>query len=209
LLLSSEHRDTRGCSGPGTSPCSYLRLKGALFQTSTRKRKSGVALAAAILAVAAATAIAAIAWSDHGKNARSTTAANTRITSAARTETTVACQPWSECSPDAAWLRRVLRGAGFGRVGPGTGSALVIPGATPAGDRFLWAVRFVGRPDPIYRTYRGLPEVDGVSIYTDGTRLLWQVQRRNVYLEPPPERTLVARLVRLTIRVRAPIAPKD
>lgn len=84
----------------------------------------------------------------------------------------------------------------------------MIPHATAASDRYFWAVRSAGRPGPVYTTYQTLPEVDGISVYTDGTRLLWQAQGRNVYLEPPAQPTLLAQLVRLTIRVPAPIPPR-
>lgn len=164
-----------------------------------------MAVAATVIAVAVGTVTAAIAWSDQGIHTRSSTQADTRSTIEPNARTTIACQPWSECSPDAAWLRRVIRRAGLGKVGPGTGSALVIPGVTPTSARHLWAVQSAGQTDPVYQTYRALPEVDGVPIYTDGTRLLWQAQGRNVYLAPPPEQALLARLVRLTIRVEAPM----
>jgi hypothetical protein len=93
---------------------------------------------------------------------------------------------------------------GYGEVGAGTGSALVIPRATPASDRFFWAVPSGGAPDPVSEAYDALREVDDVQIYADGTRLVWQTQGRNVYLEPPLEQAALARLVRLTVEIPAP-----
>jgi len=47
--------------------------------------------------------------------------------------------------------------------------------------------------------------VEETLLYDDhDVRLLWQVQGRNVYVEPPPDRELLTRLVRLTQVIPAP-----
>ena len=116
---------------------------------------------------------------------------------------------WSVCSHDAQWLRNVLAKAGYPNVGPGTGSALVIPSENPSSQRYLWAVPGPP-PDPdVYSPSDELPRVGDTVIYGDKVRLVWRAQRRNVYFEPlflPPllDRQLLTRLVRLTQEVPAP-----
>ena len=120
--------------------------------------------------------------------------------------------PWSMCSPDAQWLRKVLVEAGYPGAGPGTGSALVIPAANPSSQTFLWAVRSSRPPNPnVYPPYDALPRVGDTAIYGDKVRLVWAAQGRNVYLEPlflDPlplrDRRLLPQLVRLTQEVPAP-----
>src|SRR5918999_3200437 len=73
--------------------------------------------------------------------------------------------PWSECSPGSRWLRRVLARGGFADPGPGTGSALLIPGEGPQG-RYFWAVRGAGRPDPVYSLHVELPRVGETVIFS-------------------------------------------
>ncbi len=113
---------------------------------------------------------------------------------------------WSVCSPDARWLREVLKKAAHGVIGQ-TGSALVIP---YGGAVYVWATRWHGRPDPRpsdqFAPYEPLPSVAGTHIYADSgdVRLYWWVQGRIVWVEPPPERRFLARLVRLTHAVPAP-----
>lgn len=84
-------------------------------------------------------------------------------------------------------------------MGPGTGSALLIPREGPS-QLFFWAVRGVGRPDPAaYSRYDGLPRIAGSTVYSDhNVRLRWAAQGRTVYLEPPPDPFLVRLLVVLT-----------
>jgi hypothetical protein len=120
--------------------------------------------------------------------------------------------PWSACSPDAQWLRRVLAEAGYPEAGPGTGSALVIPSANPSSQTFLWAVRsHRPRVVEVYPSYDRLSRVGHTSIYGDRVRLLWRAQGRFVYFEPLSvdplplrDRKLLPQLVRLTQRVPAP-----
>jgi hypothetical protein len=124
--------------------------------------------------------------------------------------------PWSVCSPDAQWLRRVLADAGYRGASPGTGSALVIPSANPTSQTFFWAVPSRRAPDPDeYSPYDALPRVGDTTIYGDKVRLVWWVQGRNVYFEPlflDPlplrDHKLLPQLVRLTQKVPAP-APSD
>ena len=116
-------------------------------------------------------------------------------------------EPWSKCSPNADWLREVLAKAVYEDVGPGTGSALVIPDANPSSQWFFKAVRPVGPIDrEEYAPYDPLPQVGETVIYGSRShvRLVWHVQGRNVYIEPPPNRQLLKRLVRLTQVVPAP-----
>jgi hypothetical protein len=147
---------------------------------------AGVALAAAVAAV-----VLALVWKGDSGNR-------------AEVRAQPSCDgPWSECSAGARWLRQVLARTGYEKVGPGTGSALVIP-AGRTNQQFFWAVRGVGRPHPAYSAYDKLPRVGVTSIYGDEVRLLWQAQGWNVYLEPPSDPTLLAKLVRLTRAVPAP-----
>jgi hypothetical protein len=112
---------------------------------------------------------------------------------------------WSECAPDARWLRRVLARGGYGRVGPGTGSALLIPREGPS-SLYLWAVPSVGRPDEDGSApYDMVPRIGGTTVYNDAdVRLRWNAQGRTVFLEPPPDPFLVRLLVVLTQIVPAP-----
>jgi len=118
--------------------------------------------------------------------------------------------PWSLCSPNARWLRRVLAEAGYPDAGPGTGSALVIPSENPSSQRFFWAVGSGAPPDPgVYSPSDELPRVGDTVIYGDKVRLVWRAQGRNVYfeplfLEPLVDRKLLIELVRLTQEVPAP-----
>jgi hypothetical protein len=115
------------------------------------------------------------------------------------------CQgPWSECSPDAQWLRRVLAEGGLTDAPPGTGSAVLITREGPSG-LFFWAVR-PGRSagSNEYSPYAKLVLVGETQVYTDGVRVFWRAQERHVFLEPPPELELLEKLVRLTNAVPAP-----
>jgi hypothetical protein len=115
------------------------------------------------------------------------------------------CQgPWSECSPDAQWLRRALPEGGLKDAPPGTGSALLITRDGPSG-LFLWAVR-PRRPAISIEdsAYTKLVRVGDTPVYTDGVRAVWPAQDRHVYLEPVPELKLLEKLVQLTRVVPAP-----
>jgi hypothetical protein len=105
-------------------------------------------------------------------------------------------QPWSRCSPDAFWLRRVLAYAGFRDVGQ-TGSALMIPNRRRQW-RFIWATPGT-RVDPVYKL---TARVDGRAVYSDRVRVTWIVQKRHVWVGPPPTRRLLVRLVRASASVR-------
>jgi hypothetical protein len=104
-------------------------------------------------------------------------------------------EPWSRCSPDAFWLRRVLAHAGFSHVGQ-TGSALIIPRGPQW--RFVWATSGT-RIDPVFELRSGAA---GRAVYGDRVRVTWIVQRRHVWVEPPPPRRLLVRLVRASLSVK-------
>jgi hypothetical protein len=114
------------------------------------------------------------------------------------------CQgPWSECSPDAQWLRRVVLQSGLRDAPPGTGSALLITREGPSG-LFMWAVRQGRTAASLEDFYAKLVLVEDTQVYTDGVRIVWRVQDRHVFLEPPPELKLLEKLVRLTNALPAP-----
>lgn len=160
-----------------------------------RRRK----LTAGALTLLIAASVLALAWKSDELGSRTGSGPEPNCT-----------EPWSECSPDAQWLRQVLAKAGYPDAGPGTGSALVIPSENPSSQQFFWAVLPVGPLDrEEYSPYNELPRVDDTPIYSDGVRLVWQAQGRNVYFEPlslkpPPDGELVTKLVRFTKVVPAP-----
>jgi hypothetical protein len=98
---------------------------------------------------------------------------------------------WSACSADARWLRRVLRHAGYRRIGS-TGSALTVLYAAggPRQLRYFWvtAGRLLGAD------YRHVYDIGRIRIYGDGIRVGWRIQGANVWIEPAPPRTVVAKL---------------
>ena len=107
-------------------------------------------------------------------------------------------EPWSRCSPDAFWLRRVLARAGFPHPGQ-NGAALIIP-APPQdlNQRFVWATPGT----QTWREYRLVSRVDGRPVFSDRVRVFWIVQKRHVWVEPPSARRLLLRLVRASAAVR-------
>jgi hypothetical protein len=110
---------------------------------------------------------------------------------------TPGCEPWARCSPDAAWLRRVLASIGYPNAGD-TGSALVVGGggADRRAQRFIWATpgggSGCGSGDHWARV--GKVEVCGSAV-----RVHWQAQGRRVWFEPPDR--LLRPLVRASLRV--------
>ena len=107
-------------------------------------------------------------------------------------------EPWSRCSPDAFWLRRVLARAGFPHPDQ-NGAALIIP-APPSqlNQRFVWATPGT----QIWPAYRLVSRVDGRPVYGDRARIVWIVQKRHVWVEYPPPRALLVRLVRASVAVK-------
>jgi hypothetical protein len=106
-------------------------------------------------------------------------------------------EPWSRCSPDAFWLRRVLARAGFPHPGQ-NGAALIIPAPPQASNqRFVWATPGM----QTWPEYRVVSRVDGRPVYGDRIRVFWIVQRRHVWVEYAPPRKLLIRLVRASIAV--------
>jgi hypothetical protein len=101
-------------------------------------------------------------------------------------------EPWSECSPDAFWLRRVLAQAGFPHPRQ-NGAALIIQN-----ERFVWATPGT-RTQPEYRLRW---RIDGRGVYGDGVRVTWIVQKRHVWVESPPSRRLLVRIVRASLTVK-------
>lgn len=120
------------------------------------------------------------------------------------------CEPWASCSPDAAWLRRVLASIGHPNVGD-TGSALVVGGCGADGRAqcFVWATPGSGSGCGWrdHWTKLGAVEVCGSAV-----RVRWEAQGRRIWLEPPDR--LVFPLVRASLRVPrlppelVPLAPK-
>ena len=101
-------------------------------------------------------------------------------------------EPWSRCSPDAVWLRRVLAHAGFRHVGQ-DGAALILPS-----QRFVWATPGT----QVARGYKVRSRADRRPVYGDGVRVTWIVHRRHVWVEPEPPRKLLVRLVRASLTVK-------
>lgn len=86
---------------------------------------------------------------------------------------------WSEC-PQARWLHRVVRDAGF-EVSGDTGGALEVK--ADEGSFYAWHER-AEEPlnDLVAREgYEVRPGADGV--FSDGTRLVWEAQGFHIYLE--------------------------
>jgi hypothetical protein len=108
-------------------------------------------------------------------------------------------EPWSRWSPDAFWLRRVLAHAGFRHPGQ-NGAALIIPTGSRSypTQRFVWANRGI-RPEPFYRV---VARVDGIPVRSDSVTVVWSVHRLHVWVQYPPPRRLLVRLVRATVAVR-------
>jgi hypothetical protein len=108
-------------------------------------------------------------------------------------------EPWSRCSPDAVWLRRALAVAGFHHPGQ-NGAALIIPTGRRSypTQRFIWANRGI-RPEAFYRV---IARIDGKPILSDGVSDVWSVQGMRVWVQDPPPRKLLVRLVRATFAVK-------
>jgi hypothetical protein len=128
--------------------------------------------------------------------------ASSLLVGAERSSATRSCtEPWAVCSPDARWLRTVLIRTGHRRVDQ-DGAALIT--SFPVGGswqyRFYWATS----GGPPARPYRRLYRVRGTSIFGDGVRIVWSAQEARIWVEPPPARTVVARLVAATIAVPRP-----
>lgn len=102
-------------------------------------------------------------------------------------------EPWSTCSPDARWLRRVLARTGHAHGVSANGAALVVWFARGAQrlERFVWTTPGT-RIDPAYRP---LYRVAGTPVFSDGTRVVWRAQGARIWVEPPPGRRAAARLV--------------
>ena len=92
--------------------------------------------------------------------------------------------PWTAC-PEADWVRRIVRSAGYRVVGS-TGSALVARGR---GESFyIWAT---GNAARVRRTaseggYVPVGTVDGVRIYSDAVRRWWLAQGFVLWVESGP-----------------------
>ncbi|MGH2681608.1 MAG: hypothetical protein ACRDIX_00050 [Actinomycetota bacterium] len=119
--------------------------------------------------------------------------------------------PWSDPDcPWAAWTGEVVETAGYEVTGD-TGSALIAEGA--GAEFFIWTTeadptdQYVVPPEPgfeegIYLLYQNVADI---TVYTDGTRLLWTVQGFHVWVEenvdgPIPVRALEP-LVRASLTV--------
>ncbi len=105
---------------------------------------------------------------------------------------------WS-CSPDAAWLRKVLARAGYWDVGA-TGSALETVTAARK-QRYFWTTPASSS------SARGLPEVNrvaGVRVYSDGVKQAWRAQGRLVWVHAPLANVALAELVRASLSISAP-----
>ena len=90
------------------------------------------------------------------------------------------------------YLFAVLALAGFPHPGT-TGSAYVIQK-----ERYVWATPG-RRIDPVFRLRA---RIGGRGVYGDGVRIVWVVHRRHIWVEPPPGRKLLVRLVRASISVK-------
>ena len=159
---------------------------------SKRGKSTGTPVGMATLVLAAAVlAVAATSRGDGGPK-RDTAGSGSDCTDG-----------WSSCSPDARWLREVLRRAGHDVIGE-TGSALVIP-SFGLSAVYVWSTGWHG-PGDVFVRYAPLPRLAGTDIYVDrdGIRIKWRAQDRSVWVEPPPERRLLVRLVRLTQAVPPP-----
>lgn len=114
-----------------------------------------------------------------------------------------ACEVDAVCH--AKWAREVVEEAGY-RVDHDTGSALLID----VGDdgAYVWATEAVGAGELHREGYEPLPPVEGVALYSDGTRVTWSVQGLSVwvgrYLGPLPPEEELAPLVRASIDVGYP-----
>ena len=138
-------------------------------------------------AAAAAAAVAAVAVAS---------AVVTRDEPAQPAEPPWRCEaPWSECSPDADWLRRVVARVGHGEPGS-TGSALILP--YERGWRYLWANPRRGRGG--CGAEREWASVGATAVCGGPVRVHWDVQGARVWLEPPARGRLLARLVAATRR---------
>ncbi|MDQ4018879.1 MAG: hypothetical protein M3188_03465 [Actinomycetota bacterium] len=119
--------------------------------------------------------------------------------------------PWS-CTDEAAWLRGVLRVAGYRVVGT-TGSALIVRGRRSS--FFIWTTEAVRPIRETARASRFGARLSGVPIYGDQNRVVWRAQRLNVWLERGPRgdaelppRAKLATLVvttKLLPRMRMPV----
>jgi hypothetical protein len=111
----------------------------------------------------------------------------------------VCTEPWSRCSPDAVWLRRVLAHAGFPHPRQ-NGAALIIPTGRRSypTQRFVWANRGI-RPE---RFYRVVARIGGMPVRSDSVTVVWSVQGLHVWVQYPPPRRLLVQLVRATVAVK-------
>ncbi len=112
-------------------------------------------------------------------------------TPASAANATECVHAWSYCAPAAPWLRRVLSRAGISDVGS-TAAAFIVP--TERGEIYVWATTAVHgrRAGSKHERVMRFGETD---VYTDGVRAHWQAQRWNVWVEPPPARRFLTRLV--------------
>ena len=135
-----------------------------------------------LLVVAGVASIAA-----GGLAAQGSAAAETAARAAVRSD----C-PWSTCSPDARWLRTVLRRAGYRQVAA-TGSALTTPFTLNGGRqlRYYWATP--GKQ--IDSAYKPLYRSGSVTVFGDGVRVVWRTQDAHVWIEPVPPRAAANRVV--------------
>jgi hypothetical protein len=104
-------------------------------------------------------------------------------------------EPWSRCSPDAVWLRKVLKKVGYrniGETGAALSTALTVGHIRTA--RYYW-VTSGWRPGPPYHL---LYRVGNTGVYGETVRTVWRAQGVGVWVEPRPSRRTVARLVAAT-----------
>jgi hypothetical protein len=113
------------------------------------------------------------------------------------------CQrQWVFC-PEAVWVFQVLDRAGLFHWG-NTGTAIQAGPQDPKldpGRKFdLWTTRGGPLPPP---GFHQAAVVDGIAVYSDGTRLLWRVQGLNVWVRAEQQRSALPRGAMLTKLVRA------
>jgi hypothetical protein len=109
---------------------------------------------------------------------------------------------WVFC-PEAAWVFRVINRAGLFHWG-NTGGAIQVgpqdPNLDPGRKLDLWTTR--GGPLPPPDFYQ-VAVADGITVYGDGSRLLWRVQGLNVWVQAGQRRSALPRGAMLTKLVRA------
>jgi hypothetical protein len=101
--------------------------------------------------------------------------------------------PWADHCPEAEWARQVLDAAGYRLTGD-TGSALV--GRAGQTGFYFWAFESEKAPNqPLSKAiedegYRVLEDDNETRLFTDGTRIAWQIQGLYVWLEGGPMNSL-------------------